>query len=136
MDAREQRGLEIAAKCRIRKVGDWFHVPSQTTRHMKYTVRAKAGKPVCNCPDHETRGVRCKHIFAVLFTLEREAVQMMLDGHTAASVAERLGISCPTLLYRWKQRQLRRGGPVAASLDDRVRSWKPSCGGSSRSETS
>ena len=51
----------------------------------------------------------------------REAVQMMLDGHTAASVAERLGISCPTLLYRWKQQVLHRGGPVASSLDDRVR---------------
>jgi transposase len=51
----------------------------------------------------------------------REAVQMMLDGHTAASVAERLGISTPTLLYRWKQQVLQRGGPVAASLDDRVR---------------
>jgi transposase len=51
----------------------------------------------------------------------REAVQMMLDGHTAASVAERLGISTPTLLYRWKQQVLHRGGPVAATLDDRVR---------------
>jgi transposase len=51
----------------------------------------------------------------------REAVQMMLDGHTAASVAERLGLSCPTLLYRWKQQVLHRGGPVASSLDDRVR---------------
>ena len=30
----------------------------------------------------------------------REAVQMMLDGHSAGSVAQRLGISCPTLLYR------------------------------------
>ncbi len=88
MDAREQRGLEIAAKCRIRKVGDWFHVPSQTTRHMKYTVRAKAGKPVCNCPDHETRGVRCKHIFAVLFTLEREEND---DGTT--TVTERLTVT-------------------------------------------
>jgi transposase len=51
----------------------------------------------------------------------RDAVQMMLDGHSAASVAQRLGISCPTLLYRWKQQQLRRSGPVAASLDERVR---------------
>ena len=51
----------------------------------------------------------------------REAVQMMVDGHTAGSVAERLGLSCPTLLYRWKQQVLRRGGPVASSLDDRVR---------------
>ena len=51
----------------------------------------------------------------------RDAVQMMLDGHSAASVAQRLGISCPTLLYRWKQQQLRQSGPVAASLDERVR---------------
>jgi transposase len=57
------------------------------------------------------------------FTAEfrREAVQMMLDGHSAASVAQRLGISSPTLLYRWKQLQLRQGGPVATSLDERVR---------------
>ena len=51
----------------------------------------------------------------------RDAVQMMLDGHTAESVAKRLGISSPTLLYRWKQLQLQRSGPVAATLDDRVR---------------
>jgi transposase len=51
----------------------------------------------------------------------RDAVQMLLDGHTAASVAERLGLSCPTLLYRWKAQQLQRSGPVASSLDDRVR---------------
>ena len=37
------------------------------------------------------------------FTAEfrREAVQMMLDGHTAASVAERLGLAGTNLLYRW-----------------------------------
>lgn len=51
----------------------------------------------------------------------REAVQMFLDGHTAASVKERLGLSSATLLYRWKQQLLERGGPVASTLDDRVR---------------
>src|SRR5580704_12423186 len=57
------------------------------------------------------------------FTAEfrREAVQMMLDGHSAASVAQRLGLSSSTLLYRWKQQQLRESGPVASSLDERVR---------------
>ena len=30
---------------------------------------------------------------------KREAVQMLLDGHTAASVAERLGLSGTNLLY-------------------------------------
>jgi transposase len=51
----------------------------------------------------------------------REAVRMMMDGHSAASVAQRLGISSPTLLYRWKQQQLHQSGPVASSLDERVR---------------
>jgi transposase len=51
----------------------------------------------------------------------REAVQMMLDGHTAASVAERLGLSGTNLLYRWKREELERTGPVATSLEARVR---------------
>jgi transposase len=57
------------------------------------------------------------------FTAEfrREAVQMMLDGHTAASVAERLGLAGTNLLYRWKREQLERSGPVATSLEARVR---------------
>ena len=28
---------------------------------------------------------------------KREAVQLLLDGHSAKSVAERLGITCPTI---------------------------------------
>jgi transposase len=51
----------------------------------------------------------------------RDAVQMMLDGHSAASVAERLGISSANLLYNWKRRLLADSGPVATSLDERVR---------------
>jgi transposase-like protein len=51
----------------------------------------------------------------------REAVQMMLDGHSAASVAERLGLSGTNLLYRWKREHLERSGPVATSLEARVR---------------
>ena len=52
---------------------------------------------------------------------KREAVQMLLDGHTASSVAERLGLSSTNLLYRWKREQLERTGPVATSLEARVR---------------
>jgi len=51
----------------------------------------------------------------------RDAVQMLLDGHSAPSVAERLGLSSANLLYIWKQRLVRQTGPVAASLEDRVR---------------
>jgi transposase len=49
-----------------------------------------------------------------------EAVQMLLDGHTGASVAERLGLSGTNLLYRWKREQLAQSGPVASALDARV----------------
>ena len=49
-----------------------------------------------------------------------EAVQMLLDGHSAQSIAERLGISGANLLYRWKNQQLRNAGPVGEVLDSRV----------------
>jgi transposase len=52
---------------------------------------------------------------------KREAVQMLLDGHTAASIAQRLGLSGTNLLYRWRREQLERSGPVATSLEARVR---------------
>jgi transposase len=50
-----------------------------------------------------------------------EAVQMLLDGHTASSVCERLGLSGVNLLYAWKRRLLRQGGPAAVGLESRVR---------------
>ena len=51
---------------------------------------------------------------------KREAVQMLLDGHSAPSVVERLGLSGTNLLYRWKREQLEESGPVASALDARV----------------
>ena len=50
-----------------------------------------------------------------------EAVQMLLDGDTARSVMTRLGLPNTNLLYRWKQEQLTQSGPVASSLESRVR---------------
>jgi transposase len=51
---------------------------------------------------------------------KRDAVQMLLDGHSAPSVVERLGLSGTNLLYRWKRDQLDQSGPVASALDARV----------------
>jgi transposase len=52
---------------------------------------------------------------------KREAVQMLLDGHSASSVTQRLGLSGSQLLYRWKREQMEQSGPVATSLEARVR---------------
>ena len=52
---------------------------------------------------------------------KEEAVQMLLDGHSALSVAQRLGLSGTNILYRWKQQVLASSGPVAGSLEQRLR---------------
>ncbi len=52
---------------------------------------------------------------------KQEAVQMLLDGHSASSVAKNLGIENTNLVYRWKAEILTQSGPAAASLDSQVR---------------
>lgn len=52
---------------------------------------------------------------------KQDAVQMLLDGHTAASVCERLGLSGPNIVYRWKREVIGRGGTAAVGLEARVR---------------
>jgi transposase len=71
MDAREERGLVIAATKRIKQGNDGcWRVPSQTGDGTFYTVDLTHQR--CTCPDHEVRQVKCKHIFAAEFTLQRE----------------------------------------------------------------
>lgn len=73
MSEREQRGLAIAALCKIDKdpkEGVWI-VPSQSGAG-KYKVTHDGLFPHCTCPDFELRGGKCKHIFAVEYTIERE----------------------------------------------------------------
>src|SRR5688572_25758682 len=74
-NGREQRGLEIAAKAKLTQSGNRWFVPSQQTYKSGdkfYTVKPDVSNPECNCPDHETRRVKCKHIWAVEFTIQRE----------------------------------------------------------------
>jgi transposase len=52
--------------------------------------------------------------------LKAEAVQMLLDGHSAESVVSRLGLSGTSLLYRWKANLLSASGPGATALEARV----------------
>ena len=54
------------------------------------------------------------------YELKAEAVQMLLDGHSAKSVASRLGLSSTNVLYRWKAKMLSESGPAATALEARV----------------
>ena len=71
MCEREQRGLVIAAVCKIVQKGKAWLVPSLNSA-AKYTVIPDEQAPHCSCLDHETRGCICKHIFAVRCVINRE----------------------------------------------------------------
>jgi Transposase DDE domain/SWIM zinc finger len=71
IDQREQRGLAIAALCRLEKKDGAWTVPSQSGNG-KYQVIHDGLFPRCNCPDFELRQKKCKHIYAVEYTIERE----------------------------------------------------------------
>jgi 5-methylcytosine-specific restriction endonuclease McrA len=64
VDARKQRGMEIAAIARINKRDGMYLVPSVTNpRPTQYKVKYDAEHPTCTCDDHTTRQCRCKHIY-------------------------------------------------------------------------
>jgi Transposase DDE domain/SWIM zinc finger len=70
MDARHERGLVIAALCKLgQREGAWL-VPSQTGNERIYRVNPEA--KTCTCPDHQEAGHKCKHIWAVEITMQRE----------------------------------------------------------------
>ena len=64
------------------------------------------------------RKVRTRRSYTEEF--KQEAVQMLLDGHSAPSVSQRLGLSSANVLYNWKKAILKRSGPVGRTLGDRV----------------
>ena len=50
-----------------------------------------------------------------------EAVQMLLDGHSAESVASRLGLSGTQCLYRWRNGNTTFVARIFIKLDARTR---------------
>lgn len=70
MNAREERGLVIAAFCKLKKSDEGWLVPSQSSTERVYRVDVE--KQTCTCPDHLDAGHKCKHIFAVEITAKRE----------------------------------------------------------------
>jgi hypothetical protein len=102
MDARQQRGLVIAALCKLNKTdGEWL-VPSQSGGERIYRVNPSA--QTCSCPDHQEAGHKCKHLFAVEFTMQREVAA---DGTTtetkSITFTEKVTYSQPWSAYNRAQ---------------------------------
>ncbi len=73
-EVRRQRGLAIAAVCKIvRKNGQWV-VPSQTGNgSYRVILDPKPFVPMCTCKDFAEREQPCKHVYAVRYVIERES---------------------------------------------------------------
>jgi transposase len=104
-DPRQERGRAIAERSRIQRQDDsHWRVPSQSSP-ATYTVQVVRGEWSCSCPDFETRQLRCKHTFAVEFSMMR--VETNEDGSvttTTVSVkAERKTYRQPWTLYNLSQ---------------------------------
>src|SRR5262249_16946337 len=80
MTPREERGLVIAALCKLRHDNGTWIVPSQSGAEKMYRVDVRAG--TCTCPDHQETGFKSKHVFAVEFTMKR---QVASDGTVTAT---------------------------------------------------
>ncbi len=67
VDARQARGLALvqSKRAKIKHVaGSRWLVPSQTEPSGGYVVDVEQNS--CTCPDHEDRGVKCKHLWAIM----------------------------------------------------------------------
>jgi transposase len=71
-EARERRGLEIAATKKLKQKGDLWLVPSSVGAGTYVVDPTVYGPATCTCPDYELHQSPCKHVYAVEYTIKRE----------------------------------------------------------------
>jgi transposase-like protein len=93
-ERREQRGLEIVNKeSQITRINDTVYKVLSQSGHGEYMVCFSRNEWHCECPDHRFRDVKCKHIWAVTFSLKmREHVRQNV-------VIEEVSVSCCKLCH-------------------------------------
>jgi transposase/predicted nucleic acid-binding Zn finger protein len=101
MSLREQKGVAIANKVQIVKNGNLWLVPSQSSGR-NYKVDPNAN--TCSCPDYEYTGFKCKHQYAVEYTIRRDKVTTTAttpDGVTTTTVRETVKVERKTYKQEW-----------------------------------
>lgn len=127
MDARQERGLIIAATTKIERNKVGWKVPSQSGNGT-CVVNLDHGQPFCTCPDFE-KGHKCKHIYAVEYVLQREKRP---DGTTVVTGAVRVTYTQDWPVYNQAQRheaehfaELRHGLLSGHRPSPAATSWTP-----------
>src|ERR1041385_713448 len=95
-EARQQRGLVIAATQTIQQESYGWLVPSQSDQRKgsEYCVTRQDDGLHCSCPDFELRHQTCKHGFAVEFYLKRETITSP-DGETTVTETRAVRVTYP-----------------------------------------
>lgn len=83
---RRQKGQEIAKSGNVKLNGNTWIVPSQSCSKT-YEVVLGIGNSRCTCPDYVERGMRCKHIWGVEYTIIK---QNNKDGTTTITKTQRI----------------------------------------------
>lgn len=99
---REQKGQEIAANQKLTRQGKLWLVPSQNSKE-QYTVDTARETPRCTCRDYEFRKAKCKHIFAVEFTIQRRSRTVKVENGqtTVTDVTETVKVKRVTYRQDW-----------------------------------
>jgi len=73
-ETRKSRGLAITEKgSQIERVSDYDYEVLSQSGNGSYLVTKVYNQWICTCPDYKFRGVKCKHIYAVEFSLALRA---------------------------------------------------------------
>ena len=83
-EIRKRDGREIARKRRIKSDGDDWKV-NGSKRNLVYTVNIE--NQTCTCPDFRTHDWKCKHIWAVEFSTQRNTRKDSKETNAASDIA-------------------------------------------------
>ena len=67
---RQERGQQIAKlNGQIKRIDNDFYTVKSQSHEGEYAITKVDGEWLCECPDNKYRHVKCKHIFAVEFSI-------------------------------------------------------------------
>jgi hypothetical protein len=67
---REQKGIHISKLNGIKRIDQHSYKAKSQSSEIEYDILDTELGFICSCRDHVYRGVKCKHIYAVEFSLE------------------------------------------------------------------
>lgn len=114
MEGRAERGLKIAALMPIKRRGGAWRVPSQSKGGIAYAV-VVGPRASCSCPDHQETAAKCKHIYAVEYTVQRRTVTTP-DGTTRVTEVRKTRVTYKQDWPAYNEAQVKEKEQFAALL--------------------